>query len=114
MSDILPDIDAAIAEYGRQMTLRRRVGTGATFTSVAVRGIFRQYQPGELVADIQQGDARAVLGNVEIAAAGWPGPPRRQDQVVVGGRVWVVLGSMQEMLGDTLLVHRLWIREGGG
>lgn len=30
------------------------------------------------------------IGNVEIEAAGWPGPPRRTDQIIIGGRTLIV------------------------
>lgn len=30
------------------------------------------------------------IGNVEIEAASWPGPPKRTDQIIIGGRTLIV------------------------
>lgn len=113
MSDVLSDLLPAFDEYGRTMTLRRRVGTSTTsFTSVAVKGVARAFRPGELLGDIQQGDQTITITNREIAAAGWPGPPRRGDQFVFDGRIWTVQGANPRTLGETLLVYETWVRGG--
>lgn len=112
MSDVLADIRSALDEYGQAMVLRRRTGTTSAWVSVAVKGILRRYRPGELLGDLQQGDAQVVISDREIAAAGWPGPPRMNDQLVVDDRVWTVMGSMRRRLGDVVLAHEIWVRGG--
>lgn len=112
MSDVLPDVEAAVEEYGRAMVLRRRVGTTNAFTSVSLKGIFRSYSPGELLAGIAQGDARVVILNKEMAAASWPAPPAKGDQLVIAGRIWTLMGAYPRTLGEVVLVFELWVRGG--
>jgi hypothetical protein len=112
MSDILPDVEAAIETYGRAMELRRRVGTTNAYTTVPIKGIFRSYTPGELVGGIAQGDARVVITNREIASTGWPAPPTKGDQLVIGGRIWALMGAYPRTLGEVVLVFELWVRGG--
>jgi hypothetical protein len=94
------------------MLLRRRVGTTNTFQDVTVSGVAQGYDPGEIVGDIAQGDQRVTMGNSEIAAAGWPGPPRRGDIIVIDGRNWTVQGSNPRTLGAQVLVHYAHVRGG--
>jgi hypothetical protein len=112
VSDILPDVESAIETYGRAMTLRRRVGTTNAYTSVPIKGIFRSYTPGELVGGIAQGDARVVIANKEMAAAAWPAPPTKGDQLVIAGRIWALMGAYPRTLGEVVLVYEIWCRGG--
>ena len=105
-------VAAALARYGRAMTLRRRVGTTDTFTDVTVYGVTRSFSPAELVADIKQGDMEITISNSEITAAAWPGPPAKGDFIVVDGRSWTLQGAFPRNLSSTVLAFVLWARGG--
>jgi len=95
---------------GRFMSLRRRVGTTATFTEVAVRGVARGYRPEELVGSIAQGDREVIISNAEIEAAGWPGPPRRGDIIVIDGVTTTVQAPDTRRLLAETVGHILQVR----
>lgn len=102
-------VASALARYGRPMTLRRRL-TSTTFNDVTVSGVQQDYRPGELLGGIAQGDSRVTISNAEIAAAAWPGPPKKGDFVAVDGRTLAVQGCETKYLGTTVLAHVLWCR----
>lgn len=112
MSDIASRVVADLALYGRPMTLRRRVGTTAAFTSVTVQGIDRSYRPGEIMGAIEQGDAQVTISGNEIAAVAWPGPPRRLDTIVIDGQTWTVQGADSKTIGSALIAYVLHVRGG--
>lgn len=112
MSDIASSVAAELARLGRPMTLRRRIGTTASFTSVTVNGVDRSYQPGEVMGAIEQGDAQVTIGGSEIAAAAWPGPPRRLDTILIDGQAWTVQGADSKTIGSTLIAYVLHVRGG--
>lgn len=70
-------LDASLLAHGETVTLRRRVGTGATFVEVTLKARLRGYQPDELVGGINQTMSAFVFSPTEIAAAitanTWPG-----------------------------------------
>lgn len=105
---------AAIADMRRQrgtaVTLRRPVNGGPPI-DVTVIATIKEYQPNEIVGGIIQGDRRAAIGNDAIAAASWPGPPRRGDQVL-DGRTFTVQACSTNKMGDAVLSHRMQIRGG--
>jgi hypothetical protein len=103
-------ITAALAKYGRPMTLKRRQGTTNTFTTVTVNGIAQGYKPTELVGGIVQGDRKVTISNAEIAAASWPVPPRKNDQIDIDGVTCTVQGCETKYLGADVLAHVLWVR----
>ena len=106
-------ITAALRQYGRAMTLRRRVGTSAAFAEVVVQGVAREYRPHELVGGLQQGDQQVTVSNAEIAAqSAYAGPPRKGDQILIDGRAWTLQGCETKYLGTTVLAHVLWCRGG--
>jgi hypothetical protein len=92
------------------MSLRRRVGTTNTFSEVAVRGVARGYRPEELVGTIVQGDRIVIISNAEIEAAGWPGPPRRGDLLVMDGVTTTVQAPDPRWLLSETLGHVLQVR----
>jgi hypothetical protein len=99
----------AIARDGGPLTLRR-VATGQVPVDVAVRGLVRDYRPDELVGNISQGDRRVTLGNAEIAAAGWPLPIRKGDQVLDEGRVYTVQSCNTLRLRGEVARHEIVAR----
>ena len=77
---------ASLRRAGRLMELKRRVGTTSAFTACQVYGKDRGYQPAELAGGVVQGDRKIRIAQADIAAAGWPGPPKKGD-VLDGGAV---------------------------
>lgn len=96
-----------LARRGRPMTLTRLNGPAVT-----VLGHARDYRPEELVGGIQQGDLRVEIGADEVAAAGWPAPPRKMDRLTVDGRTYTVQGASAVQDGATLAGWSLWVRGG--
>jgi hypothetical protein len=74
-----------LARRGRPMLLRRQATPGV-FTDVIVQGTDRAYKPEQEPGDIRQGDRMVSILADEIAAAGWPGPPRARDRIDIDGR----------------------------
>jgi hypothetical protein len=95
---------------GRNLVLRRRVGTTTTFREVSPRGYWRGYKPQELVGGITQGDQEVVIGNAEIAAESWPGPPKRGDIVVLDGLQATVQAATPMYDSAAVIAHILWVR----
>jgi len=99
---------------GQPATLRRMSGTGNSRTAqdVAVTAVVRGYQPQELApgSGLQQGDRMVIITDHEIAAAGWPGPPRRGDHLVLGGVQTSVQAVETRHLGAAVDRHILAVR----
>lgn len=93
-AEIIAALDASLAEHGEAVTLRRRIGTGATFVDLAIRASIRGYKAEQLVGSIKQTDQQFIFSPSEIAAASatWPGAagggadPTTNDFLVVAGR----------------------------
>lgn len=101
-----------LSRYGRAMTLRRRVGTGATFTEIAVTATLRDFSPDRIVGGVMQGDAEAVVDAAPLRAAVGFGNPRKGDLLVADGRTWAVLGAKPRAVGAQVVAYDLWIRGG--
>lgn len=98
MNPLIDDLDAALKEFGQDAVLRRPVKNGAPI-DVAIRATINSYRENELVSGIAQTDSKVIMSPTEIARAGWPGTeaasltvadptlPRRNDKLVVDGRV---------------------------
>lgn len=100
-----------LASRGRPMQLRRQTAvTPLAYATVTVQGFKRDYTPGQVVGEIQQGDARVEILPDEIEATGWPGPPRPKDAVLIDGAVWTVQGAPALYDGPVLVGYSLWIR----
>jgi hypothetical protein len=110
MSDTASRIEDVLRRKGRAFQLRRRIGTSNTFNDVSVLGLAVGYAPEELVGGITQGDKRAILSNAEIAAAGWPGPPRRGDILVIDGQPYTVQAPDPRWIGAGYVGHVLQVR----
>lgn len=99
-----------ISRAGRAMTLRRYSST-SSHVDVAVTGTLSQYTPEQIgVGEIQQGDGTVAIMNDEILAAGWPGPPRNGDRIVIDGRTWAVKASFAVYERDNLIGHNIYVR----
>lgn len=70
---------ASLKRAGRPMSIKRRIGTGSTFTEATVHGRDRGYQAQELTGGVIQGDRRIRISEIELQAASWPSPPKKGD-----------------------------------
>lgn len=98
-----------LAQRGRPMVLRRRVGATAAFVEATVQGFLRQFRPEEVAGLIKQGDATVVLAP-DIAPI--PAPPRPGDSLVVDGRTWTVQGASPRRVGAALAAWDLHVTGG--
>lgn len=105
-------VAVALAKYGRDMVLRRRVGTTAVFVDITVKGVAQGFRPDQLQAGVMQGDRTVTMSNAEIEATGWPGPPRKGDLLLIDGQQTAVQGCETKYLGGAVLAHVLWVRGG--
>lgn len=86
--------DAAKAMYRRMIGvgeiiyIRRYTGQGSNrpYYDVPVRGRAIEYQPAELVGNIQQGDRRIVFLAEDLISGQYPVPLRKGDKAVVRGK----------------------------
>lgn len=102
------DVQRLIERYGESVTLRR--GTVEPYTDVAVKARVAGFEPKDLVGDIKQGDRQVVIGNGEIAAASWPGPPLRGDRLLIGGLPFTITAVDTRKIGDEIAGHWLVVR----
>lgn len=106
-------IAAALARFGRPMTLRRVTlhpdGTRSN-NDVTVYGHTIGNTPTEIVQSVTQGNTVVQISNREIAAASWPGPPADQDVLLFDGRRTVIQSAEPKYLGPSVLVFELNVR----
>ena len=102
-----------LARHGWPMALRRQTGVDpVTHAAVTVQGFKHDYSPGQIVGGILQGDARVEITPDEIAAAAWPGPPRKGDSMLIDQQVWAVQGATAVRAAGVLVGYSIWIRGG--
>lgn len=116
------NLDAALAQTGQPVTLRRLVGTASpTAYDVTAQAFVRGYAPKEIVGGIQQGDTLAILSPSEIVAAGWPGAgaqsdgtdtrvPRNGDRLVIAGRIRRIEAAVPLYMAGALVRIELQLR----
>jgi hypothetical protein len=97
---------ASLRRAGRPMLLCRRIGTTSTFTDASIYGRSHGYKPNELVGLVQQGDRRIRISQLEIAAANWPGPPKKGDILDSG----TIQGAEALYDGEALVGFVCWVR----
>ena len=105
-------VQAEIEQTGELVELRRYDGTSEDHESVTCRAMVREQAP------VMSGSGqpirvwRVILGNAEIAAVAWPGPPVEGDEIVRDG---VLLGRVHacdsRKIGDEIAAH--WITARG-
>jgi hypothetical protein len=103
------DTYAALLEAGEPVLLRR-IATPPVAVQCAAR--VDDFAPHEIAGAVQQGDRRVIICNAEIAAAGWPGPPRRGDQLIIDGRTTTIQGCATLRIGSEVVRHTLQVRGG--
>jgi hypothetical protein len=93
-------LEASLARNGESVTLRRLTGTNPIPLDVAVTAFVK---PGQMAVEQLTGDNQfthaVTMGNREIAARQWPGPPTAGDQVIRGGDTLAVLDVFECKLG---------------
>lgn len=86
----IADLDAALAEDGEDITLRR-----SSITDLTVRAFVRGISPEQLAVGIKQDNSNVIISPSEIIANGWPGTvsdtidvrvPTTNDKMVIAGR----------------------------
>jgi hypothetical protein len=102
------EVQGLIERRGETLTLRRELPVQ---TDVTVKGRVVGYAPQQLVGEIQQGDRVVIVGNAEIAAAAWPGPPKSGDRLVfANGSVFTLRTVDTRKIGDEIAGHWLIVR----
>lgn len=97
-----------VASYGETLTLRRE---GSPNTDVSVKGRIAGASPDQLVGDLRQSSRNVVIGNDEIVAAAWPGPPRKGDRLIFAdGKVVTIMEVDTRKLKDAVAGHWLTIK----
>ena len=106
MSFTPQSVHAMLQTRGEPVTLRRLVA-GAPPIDVTVLAKIDDAADSELASNMAQFQRRVVISDLEIAAAGWPGPVKRNDQVIAQTKTLTVLASDPVIIGSTTIMHRI-------
>lgn len=83
-------------------------------TVLPVRGVLRDWRGETLRGAEMQGERSLILSDAEMRARGWPGPPRRDDEVLLsrGGALQALAVDEVETrrIRDGVAMHRLVLR----
>lgn len=102
-----------LALRGRPFTLRRLpTVTGGQAIDVTVQGYRTGFAAQPLAGGLPQGMSVVIISNAEIAAASWPGPPRKGDRLIDAQRTAVIDSVETISLGATVDRHVLSIAGG--
>lgn len=128
MNDYVADLDAALAEDGEEIILRRVIG--AANIDVKVQANVRLVsQQEELVAGTTQDDIKVIISPTQIAAAQWPGGgvdaaapfnvarshPKKGDKLIYQGRAYRVEQAISiKVAGQVVRIEMLTIGGAGG
>lgn len=74
-------------QQGEAITLRRARGTTTTAT---VRAVVRDARPEALATGDHQTGRQAIIAHARLVAAGFPVPPKADDQLVAGDGTFAV------------------------
>lgn len=79
-------LDASLARRGQTATLRRRIGTGNTYSEVSLRVKLQGYTTTDLVVGIKVTDSRFIFSPTPITADGaaWPGAAGGGNDTKIG------------------------------
>lgn len=97
-------LNAIIATHGEAMTLTR---PGPVPVVLALKGKRFGRAGAALVGAVDRGDVQVKIGNAEIVAAAWPGPPRHGDELVMGGETYIVQDCDTRLDSGVVLMHIL-------
>ncbi|MGE0719798.1 MAG: hypothetical protein AB7P02_30420 [Alphaproteobacteria bacterium] len=109
---------AGLRRHGEPMTLRRLTSIAPeAFASVQVYGKRYMRDGGavgdELIGTAAQAVLRIKISNAEIAAAAWPGPPKKDDELVIAGRVHTLDGDADTRYDRGVPVAHFLVVKGG-
>jgi hypothetical protein len=103
-SQLIADLDAALARTGQRVIIRK---TNSTDGQVTVRARVRFYKPDEIAGIIQQGDSKVILSPTGLDEFGVP--PQNGFVVVNGSPRRIVLPN-PIYVADTLVRIELQVR----
>ncbi|MBN9471890.1 MAG: hypothetical protein J0J10_24270 [Bosea sp.] len=91
MRPITASLDRMLASHGQSATLRRRIGTGMTFTELTIRLRLSGYATTDLVGGIKVTDSKFIMSPTPIVAAGvaWPGAAGGTADIRIGDFLFV-------------------------
>lgn len=101
-------ISNALLRFGRPITLRRTAftaGVPGANTDVVVYGVSDGNAAKELTDGVNQGVSQVTFANTQIAAASWPGPPKKNDMLIFDGRNTIIQSVEPKYLGSAILVY---------
>jgi len=94
---IVEALDRMLVTEGEAITLRRRVGTGATFVEVQCRAKVTGFDSSILISGVAQTASSLIISPTAISSAvtagTWPG--------AAGGPVWPRIGDFIKQVGGT-------------
>lgn len=111
--------DAIRGSYERQIAkgttvvLRRVTGaTLATVAEVSARARVTDYDPQEIVGDVQQGDRRVIMLASDVAAFPLPIQANGSDRIVIGGKVATIrtVDDQTRRVAGDLVAYELRVR----
>jgi SPP1 family predicted phage head-tail adaptor len=111
---VAESITNALTRFGRPMVLRRLTWNGneATATDVSVYGVNEGFLSIQLTdGQSVSGTTKVTFSNAQIAAAGWPGPPRKLDELIIDdGQVRTIIAVETKYLGLEVLVFEAQVQ----
>ena len=105
-------LDASLARRGQTAKLRRRIGTGNTFSEVGVRVKMQGYATTDLVSGIKVTDSKFIFSPTPITAAGsaWPGAAGGGADVRIGDFLFVESRQRAIVQVDNIRVGDVLVR----
>lgn len=105
----------ALQTRGEPLTLRRQVKNGATLenTDVACKGRVDETADDDArasVGNVSQTVKCAIISNVEIENATWPGPPKINDKILIRGKDVAVIDVKSYKSGNEYCRHEIWFK----
>jgi len=104
MSFTPQSIFAMLTTRAEPVTLRR---LGTVPIDVSLLAKIDDAEPTPLAGNMAQFQRRVVISDLEIAQAGWPGPPKRNDQIITGSKTLTVVASDPIVIGAQTVMHRM-------
>jgi hypothetical protein len=104
MSFTPQSVFAMLTTRAERVTLRR---LGATPIDVSVLAKIDDAEETPLAGNMAQFKRRVVISDLEIAEAGWPGPVKRNDQIIAQNKTLTVIASDPIVIGTKTVMHRI-------
>jgi hypothetical protein len=95
---------AMLTTRGEEVTLRRQ---GSPPIDVTVLAKIDDATENLLAGNMAQFQRTATISDLEIAQAGWPGPPKRNDQIIGHGQTLNIATVDTVVLGTLIVMHRI-------